>query len=81
MSMEDMTIKEAIEFLSQHSDELLNGRLCATNCACGIQSNPERNSSKRLPTVEEMSGAYPDLTGDLTTKEYLDLIRGEDTEQ
>lgn len=29
-----------------------------------------------LPTVDSMTQGYPDLTGDLSTKEYLELVRG-----
>jgi hypothetical protein len=31
---------------------------------------------ERLPSTSEMSGAFPDLTGDLTTAQYLELVRG-----
>ena len=30
----------------------------------------------RLPTISEMSGSDPDYTGDLTTAEYMDALRG-----
>jgi hypothetical protein len=29
-----------------------------------------------LPTAAEMGGRFPDLTGDMTTAEYLKLVRG-----
>jgi hypothetical protein len=34
------------------------------------------SEKKRLPTTEEMTGAYPDLTGGMTTAEYMESIRG-----
>ena len=29
-----------------------------------------------LPTIEEMSGRYPDLTGELSTAQFLREVRG-----
>lgn len=35
-----------------------------------------QRSSRTLPTTEELGGRFPDLIGDMTTEEYLRLIRG-----
>ncbi len=31
---------------------------------------------KSLPTIEEITGSDPDFTGELSTKQYLDEVRG-----
>ena len=35
------------------------------------------SSDNRLPTIRELKGSIPDLTGGLSTEEYLRKIRGE----
>ena len=32
---------------------------------------------KHLPTTRELGGSDPDFTGDMSTKEFIDEIRGE----
>jgi hypothetical protein len=38
-------------------------------------------SDKRLPTVADMEGIAPDLTGKLTTQQFIDRVRGRISEQ
>ena len=35
------------------------------------------SSDRKRPTLAELEGSIPDLTGDLTTEEFLRKIRGE----
>ena len=35
------------------------------------------SSDNRLPTIRELKGSIPDLTGGLSTEEYMRKIRGE----
>jgi len=36
----------------------------------------EGRPDSELPTTAELSGSDPDFTGDMTTQEYMDKIRG-----
>lgn len=43
----------------------------------GLFNDSHRSTSNDLPTIAELKGSIPDLTGGLTTEEYLRKIRGE----
>ena len=43
----------------------------------GLSSQDGDSSDNRLPTIRELKGSIPDLTGGLSTEEYMRKIRGE----
>ena len=42
-----------------------------------LDSEARGSSNDRRPTIRELMGSIPDLTGGLTTEEYMRKIRGE----
>ena len=42
-----------------------------------LGSKDPGSSNDRRPTIAELKGSIPDLTGGLTTEEYMRKIRGE----
>ena len=43
----------------------------------GLVNEGHGSTGNELPTIAELKGSIPDLTGGLTTEEYLRKIRGE----
>ena len=43
----------------------------------GLGSKDSGTSDNERPTIRELMGSIPDLTGGLTTEEYMRKIRGE----
>ena len=43
----------------------------------GLTSNGQGSSDNKRPTLSELMGSIPDLTGGLSTEEYMRKIRGE----
>lgn len=41
-----------------------------------LEELTEQPNSQRLPTTAELGGNVPDLTGEMTTAEYLRQVRG-----
>lgn len=50
-----------------------NHTLCAQ---CSELAECPVCEEERLPTIEEMSGSIPNITGGLSLTEYMDSIRG-----
>ena len=42
-----------------------------------LDSKDHRSSDNERPTIKELMGSIPDLTGGLSTEEYMRKIRGE----